>query len=146
MAFQYIKGAYKKDGDKLFSRACCDRTRGNGFSLKEGRFSLDMMKFFILRVVKHWKRFPGEVADAPSLETFRVRLVGAVSNLIWLKMALLIAGGWTFRGPFQPKLFYDFMTAVSYHVCLKLCVPLSTHKSWIPDALHTCTDVVRNKK
>ncbi|KAK4821252.1 hypothetical protein QYF61_016551 [Mycteria americana] len=27
-AFQYLKGAYKKDGDKLFSRACCNRTRG----------------------------------------------------------------------------------------------------------------------
>ena len=26
-AFQYLKGAYKKDGDKRFSRACCDRTR-----------------------------------------------------------------------------------------------------------------------
>ncbi|KAK4814151.1 hypothetical protein QYF61_009198 [Mycteria americana] len=26
-AFQYLKGAYKKDGDKLFSRACCNRTR-----------------------------------------------------------------------------------------------------------------------
>ena len=31
-AFQYIKGAYKKDGDRLLSRACCDRTRGNGFN------------------------------------------------------------------------------------------------------------------
>ncbi|KAK4822223.1 hypothetical protein QYF61_011864 [Mycteria americana] len=27
-AFQYLKGAYKKNGDKLFSRACCDETRG----------------------------------------------------------------------------------------------------------------------
>ena len=36
-AFQYLKGAYKKDGDKLFSRACCNRTRGNDFKLKEGR-------------------------------------------------------------------------------------------------------------
>ncbi|KAK4810626.1 hypothetical protein QYF61_007363 [Mycteria americana] len=26
-AFQYLKGAYKKDGDRLFNRACCDRTR-----------------------------------------------------------------------------------------------------------------------
>ena len=34
-AFQYFKGAYKKDGDRLFSGACCDRTRGNGFKLKE---------------------------------------------------------------------------------------------------------------
>jgi len=30
-AFQYLKGAYRKDGDRLFSRACCSRTRGNGF-------------------------------------------------------------------------------------------------------------------
>jgi len=37
-AFQYLTGAYKKDGDKLFSRVCCDRTRGNGFKLKKGRF------------------------------------------------------------------------------------------------------------
>ena len=27
VAFQYLQGAYKKDGDRLFSRACCDRTR-----------------------------------------------------------------------------------------------------------------------
>jgi len=27
VAFQYLKGAYKKDGDKFFSRACGDRTR-----------------------------------------------------------------------------------------------------------------------
>ncbi|PKU44527.1 hypothetical protein llap_5178 [Limosa lapponica baueri] len=27
--FQYLKGAYKKDGDRLFSRACCDMTRSN---------------------------------------------------------------------------------------------------------------------
>ncbi|KAK4806702.1 hypothetical protein QYF61_027703, partial [Mycteria americana] len=26
-AFQYLKGAYEKDGDRLFSRACSDRTR-----------------------------------------------------------------------------------------------------------------------
>ncbi|KAK4818033.1 hypothetical protein QYF61_004157 [Mycteria americana] len=32
--FQYLKGAYKRYGDKLFIRACCNRTRGNGFKLK----------------------------------------------------------------------------------------------------------------
>jgi len=37
-ACQYFKGSCKKDGDKHFSRACCDRTRGNGFKLIEGRF------------------------------------------------------------------------------------------------------------
>ncbi|KFW70433.1 hypothetical protein AS28_13078, partial [Pygoscelis adeliae] len=82
-AHQYFKRAYKKDGGKLFSRACCDRTRGNGFKLKGGRFRLDRRKkFFTLRVMKHWHRLPREVVDAPSLETFQVRLDGALSNVI----------------------------------------------------------------
>jgi len=56
-AFQYLEGAYKKDGDKLFSRACWDRTRGNGFKLKEGRSRLDRRKkVFTISVVKHWNR------------------------------------------------------------------------------------------
>jgi len=33
-----------------------------------------------MRVVKHWHRLPREVADAPFLETFKVRLDGAVSS------------------------------------------------------------------
>ena len=70
-AFQYFKGACKKGGDGLFSKACCSRTRGNGFKLKEGRFRLDIRKkFFTLRVVKQWNRLPREVVDAPYLETF----------------------------------------------------------------------------
>jgi len=82
-AFQYLKGACKKDGDKLFSRACCDRTRGNGFELKEGRFRLDIKKIsFTMTVVKQWNRLPGEVVDAPCLETFKARLDRSLSNLI----------------------------------------------------------------
>ncbi|KFQ98066.1 hypothetical protein Y956_10906, partial [Nipponia nippon] len=55
----------------------------NGFKLKEGRFRLDIRKkFFTVRVAKHWHRLPREVVDAPSLETFKARLDGALSNLI----------------------------------------------------------------
>ncbi|KFV47664.1 hypothetical protein N341_11921, partial [Tyto alba] len=55
----------------------------NSFKLKEGRLRLDIRKkFFIMRVVKHWHRFPREVVGAPSLETFKARLDGALSNLI----------------------------------------------------------------
>jgi len=46
-----------------------------------------------MRLVKRWHRLPREVADVPLLETFKVRLGRALSNLIWLKMFLLIAEG-----------------------------------------------------
>ncbi|KFP11399.1 hypothetical protein Z169_02936, partial [Egretta garzetta] len=82
-AFQYLKGAYRKEGENLFSRASCVRTRGNGFKLNRGRFRLDIRKkFFTMRVVNHWNRLPREVVEAPSLETFKARLDGALSNLI----------------------------------------------------------------
>ena len=82
-AFQYLKGAYRKDGDNLFCRHNSDRTRGNGFQLKQDRFRLDIRKkFFTMRVVKHWNGLPREVVEAPSLETFKTRLDRALSNLI----------------------------------------------------------------
>jgi len=78
----------------MFNKACCDRTRSNGFEQKEGRFRLGIRKkFFTVRVVKPWHRLPREVVEAPSLKTFKVRLDRALRNLIQLKMSLLTAGG-----------------------------------------------------
>jgi len=49
-SFQYLKGGCKKEGDRLTSRVCCGRTRGNDFKLKESSFRLDIRKtFFTIR-------------------------------------------------------------------------------------------------
>jgi len=46
VTFQYPKEGSKKEEDRLFSSICCDRTRGNCFKLKVGRFRLDIRKIF----------------------------------------------------------------------------------------------------
>jgi len=82
-AFQCLKGAYRKDGKNIFSRACCYRTRNNSFKLREGRFRLDIRKkCFRIRVVKRWHRLPREVVEALCLETFKARLDGALRDLV----------------------------------------------------------------
>ena len=83
MAFCYLKGPYRKDEEGLFTRAYSDRAQGNDFKLKEGSFVLDTRKeVFMISVLRHWKRLLREVVDAPSLEVFKSRLDGALSNLI----------------------------------------------------------------
>ena len=83
VAFQYLKGAYKQEGEWLFMRVDSGRTRGNGFKLGQGRFRLDIRKkFFTQVVVTHWNRLPKEVVDAPSLEVFKARLDVALGSLV----------------------------------------------------------------
>ena len=90
MKFRYVSGddsvrgcSQWPAGEGLFIRDCSDRMRGNSFKLKEGRFRLDIRKkFFTVSVVRHCNRLPREVMDAPSLEVFKARLDGALSNLV----------------------------------------------------------------
>ncbi|GAB0190842.1 hypothetical protein GRJ2_001549500 [Grus japonensis] len=82
-AFQYLKGAYRKAGEGLFTRAWSDRMRSNGLRLKDGRFRLDVRKkFFTVRVMRHWNRLPREAVDAPSLEVFKARLDEVLGNVV----------------------------------------------------------------
>jgi len=47
------------------------------------------------RVVRHWKRLPTTAVDAPSLEVFKARLHGALSNQISKRCPCPWQGGWT---------------------------------------------------
>ena len=88
VAFQYLKGAYKQEGEWLFMRVDSDRTRGNGFKLGQRRFKLDIWKkFFTQRVVTHWNRLPKGAVDAPSLPWRHSR-----PGWMWLWAAW--SGGW----------------------------------------------------
>jgi len=46
-----------------------------------------------MRVLRPWPRLPGEAVAVPSLAVLKARLDGALSNLGWWKLSLLMAGG-----------------------------------------------------
>ena len=104
VAFQYLKGAYKQEGEQLFTRVESDRTRGNGFKMGQGRFRLDIRrKFFTQSVVTHWNRLPKEVMDTPSLDALKARLDVALGSLVCWLATLHIAGGLKLDGHCGPS-------------------------------------------
>ena len=81
--YSFLRRGSGEGGADLFSLVSSDRTDRNGSKLLQGRFSLDIRKhFFTKRVVKHWKRLPREVVDAPSLSVFKWHLGNALNNML----------------------------------------------------------------
>ncbi|KAK4830778.1 LOW QUALITY PROTEIN: hypothetical protein QYF61_013611, partial [Mycteria americana] len=65
-----VQNGFKEKNFTL--RASVEQVAQRGLNLRQGRFRLDIRKFYFTeRVVQHWNRLPREVVESPTLEVFK---------------------------------------------------------------------------
>ena len=97
----------RREGTPLPEPSAHKIVRFNLWMLKERRFRSDVRgTFFTERVVRCWHRLLREAVDALSLEVFKMRLDGALGDLvqyqIWRLVALPVVGELELDDPWGP--------------------------------------------
>ena len=101
-AFKCLKGAYRQEREQLFTQCDSDRTWGNGFKLKKGKFRFEFRnKFFSMRAARSWHCCP---------EKLWCPIPGGAQG----------QAGW---GPGQPELVWGNQLIASYRNWMGFMVP-----------------------